>query len=276
MLLNHTTVTNITILSIFNIILCEFDYRTVNVFTTNSSNNKNDVVLEMVINALNKREKPTNILDFNTNLMNRKRCEEPILNIIFLMNTTMALLDGIKHSIYPHDVSLILDNSVIQNYNTEIEMNIDDQIQVSNKVILIKNLSMFALHPLRHKSDIMPLHPFDRRNAKNFIQSYIHSSMYLKQEKNLTIFFQYLSPRSMVAFIKKSCFYVGSDGSITSILLKLLNATGTFVSDIATIYPRIINSAEMVRSTLNVEDRQENYKNAMTSNVLTVYNKRYK
>ncbi len=180
MLLAHTAaVTNITILSIFKIILFEFDYRTVNVFTTSTSKDKHGVVLEMIINTLNKQEKPTNILDFHTNVTNRKRCEEPILNVLFLMDTTMAVLDGMKNNIYPHDISFILDNSVIQNSDTDIEMNIDDRMQVSNKVILIKNLSMVALHPLRQKWDIMPLQSFDRVNAKNFIQSYIRSSMYL-------------------------------------------------------------------------------------------------
>ncbi len=78
----------------------------------------------------------------------------------------------------------------------------------------------------------------------------------------------------MIAFVKSGYFYIGSDGSITSILLKLLNATGTFVSDIGTVYP------EMVRNWNNVQNQQQNgqayeyYTNAMTSNNLTVYNHR--
>lgn len=271
MLLPHVAITSITIiLSVFKIILFEFDYRTVNVFTS-SRYNYYDVVHGMM-NILTSHSKPTYILNFDTILSDRKRCEEPILNVIFVANDTMELVDTMKVNIYPNDISLILDFSV---QNSQIELNIQNRMQVSNKVLIINNFSVLALNPFRHhKMDILPLYPFHIRKAKDFIQSYIHSSNYFKQEKKLTIFSQYLSPRSMVSFLKKGIFYIGADGSIASILLKKLNATGIFVSDVGRVYPSMVGSWIKLKNGYPNADTYEYYKNALTNNKMMDFNRR--
>lgn len=268
MLLPHVAITNITILSVFKIILFEFDYRTVNVFTS-SGCNYYDVVHGMM-NILTSHSKPTYILNFDTILSDRKRCEEPILNVIFVANDTMELVEAMKVNIYPNDISLILDFS-----NSQIELNIHNRMQVSNKVLIINNFSVLALNPFRHhKMDILPLYPFHIREAKNFIQSYIHSSNYFKQVKKLTIFSQYLSPRSMVAFIKSDIFYIGADGSIASILLKKLNATGIFVSDVGRVYPSMVAYWSKLTNGHPSAVTYKYYKNALTNNKMTDFNRR--
>lgn len=269
-LLHHVAITNITILSIFKVILFEFDYRTVNVFTSGRYNYF-DVVHEMM-NILTNHSKPTHILNFDRNLSDRKRCEEPILNVIFVVNNTMELVEAMKANIYPNDISLILDFSV---QNSQIETNIQNQMQVSNKVLIITNLSVLALYPFRHhKMDILPLYPFHIKEAKAFIQSYVHSSNHLRQEKKLTIFSQYLSPRSMLAFLESGIFYVGADGSIASILLKKLNATGRFVSDVGRVYPSMARNFNNVKRESTEADIYKYYRNALTNNKIMEFNVR--
>lgn len=277
MMLVYASLTNTAILSIFKIILLEFDYRTVNVFfasnlTTETSSK--DVVLEMM-EILRKHLKPANILSISDNAMNRHRCEEPVLNVLFLMDTTVDLLDDVKENIYPNDITVILDSRVHNNTQMEMRIYYDRMLRVSNKVIVINNSSILALYPFRHhKMDILPLYPFDHEMAKIFIETYVHSRKFLKQEKNLTIFLQYLSPRSMVAFLEKGCYHIGSDGSLAEILLKLLSAKGTFVSDVGLMYPQMVRNWADPSRVQEQKKFYEIYNNAMTGNILTTYNRR--
>lgn len=268
MFLVHTTITNITILSIFKIILFELDYRTVNIFTSKS----NDEVMHEMMNILKNHSKPTHILNFDMILSDRKRCEEPILNVLFVDNNSIELLDTVKQNIYPNDISLVLNFSVS---NTQTELQIQNRMLVSNKVFIINNFSLLARNPLRHhKMENMPLYPVDIWKAKTFIQSCIHSLNSIHQERNLTIFLQYLSPRSMVAFVKKSFYYIGSDGSITAILLRILNATGVFVSDVGLVYPSMVSNWEKLRNTQPHEDIYQYHKNALTNSNITDFKRR--
>lgn len=268
MLLVHTAITNITILTIFKIILFEFDYRTVNVFTSKS----NDDIMHGMINILKNHSKPTHILNFDMILSERKRCEEPILNVLFVDNNSIELLDGVKQNIYPNDISLIL-NLFISNIQNELQ--IQNRMLVSNKVFIINNFWLLARHPIRHHKMVeLPLYPFDIWKTKTFIQSYIHTSNSIRQERNLTIFLQYLSPRSMIGFVKNNFYYIGVDGSITAILLRILNATGVFVSDVGLIYPSMVSSWGILQTNRAHEDTYKYYKNALTSNNITYFNRR--
>lgn len=267
MLLPDVAASNITILSIFKIILFEFDYRNVNVFTSSKSNY--DVALEMM-NILKSHSKPANILNLDGILSDRIPCGEPVLNVLFVSDNTTELAEGLKQNIYPNDISLIVDLSI---ESTHINFNMHDGMEVSNKVLIITNMSVLALNPFRHhQMDILPLNPFHRSQAKTFIKSYISSSKYLRQEKNLTIFFEYLSPRSMIAFLETGFFYIGSDGSITEILLKMLNATGTFVSDVGLRYPMMVRTWNELWKV--GEGAYSYYQNAITNNELTDFYRR--
>lgn len=260
-------ITNITILSIFEIILLEFDYRTVNIFT-NDQKSYHDVGHDMM-NILKNYLKPTHILNFDADSFGRKRCEEPILNVLFVTNNTMPIAEQMRSNIYPNDISLILDFS-------PTEFNFQSSMQVSNKVLIMNNFSLLALNQFRqHEMDILPLHPFNIEKAKNFIKSYIRSTKHLKQRK-LIIFFQYLTPRSMIATVEKGFFFHGADGSITTILLKMLNVTGVFVSDVGLIYPTTVQQWTM--KDRKIIPRRENlyryYKNAMTNNPISDFYRR--
>lgn len=270
MLLAHPAVTNITILSIFKIILFEFDYRTVNVFISRPCNYY-DVVNEMM-SILKDHSKPTHILHFDANLVDRQRCEEPILNVICVVDNTTELIERMKRNIHPNDISLILDLSV---QNSQIDLNVQNRMQVSNKVLIMNNFSVLALNPFHHrKMGILPLYPFHMSDANTFIQSYIHSWEYLRQEKKLTIFFQYLSPRSMLGFLKSGVFYIGADGSIASILLSKLNATGIFISDVFRRYPSFSGTFGKVQEKPESAVAYAIYKNALTNNMVMDFNRR--
>lgn len=262
---------DIIILSIFKIILFECDYRTVNVFTnTNNNSDYDDVTLEMM-NILKNHSTPAHILNFDEKLSNRKSCEEPILNILFAVDNAIELVDRMKHNIYPNDVSLIVDFTV---QNAQIDFNIQDSIRVSNKMLIIDNVSILALNPYRHNDmEIMPLNPFHSGKALTFIQSYVHPQKYVRQwNVELTIFFQFLSPRSMILILDSDYIYAGVDGSMAAILLNILNATGTFVSDVGLMYPVMVSSwnETQILST----ETYGYYKNALTNNRITDYYQR--
>lgn len=267
MLLPYVAASNITILTIFTIILFEFDYRNVNVFTSSKINY--ETALEMM-NILKNYSKPANIFNLDGILSDRIPCGELVFNVLFVSDNTMELAEGLKQNIYPNDISLIVDFSI---QSTHINFNMHDRMQVSNKVLIINNISVLALNPFRHyEIDILPLNPFHRSKAKTFIQSYISSSKYIRQKKNLTIFFEYLTPRSMIAFLETGFFYIGSDGSVTEILLKMLNATGTFASNVGLRYPTMVR--QWNESWKMGGHVYAHYQNAITNNKLTDFNRR--
>lgn len=267
-MLVHTTISNMTLLSIFKIILFQFDYRTVNIFTSKS----NDDVMHEMIKILRIHSKPTHILNFDTILFDRERCEEPILNVLFVDNYNIELFDETKHNYYPNDVSFILDFSIS---NTQTELQIQNRFFVSNKVFIINNFSLLALNPFRHhKLEKLPLYPFDIEKAKTFIHPYIHSLSSIGEVRNLTVFLQYLTPRSMVAFLEDGFYHIGADGSITAILLKILNASGIFVSDVGRVYPSMVANWMKLGKNGPSPDIYKRYKNALTNSNITIFNQR--
>lgn len=252
---------NLTIFSVFEVILIRESYRTMYLYTTSDSVFSHDV-LSTLSELSHKAMIPVSVMSINQDPIKRSRTEEPILNVFLAENlsSTDEQLQINKH-LYPKEINLI---SLATGNETANEINFELWMNFGKKLLIVSNRFIAALSPSIRLKRIHSL-PIDTTTTTNLVNHFISEPL---DGTYVNVFMQHLPSESAVTAAITGYMFTGPDGSLTELLIKSLNATADFWSDIGVMYPsfREWKYNPMVAPRLHY---QYYHKEVYTSNFIT-------
>lgn len=260
---------NLTIVSAIQTIFVQQDYRAINFF----SEDRHDELSNKMMQIASDSFIPISHYVFAGTKVKRMKREEPILNVVLInsLNNNETNLSLLRDNIFADDVTIVLPSQI---FDENEEFTVKMWMTLSTKVlILTRKLSIFfTTFDGGHTSEIS-LTPFDPISTRNLIESHFSTAYSMRQQRNVSIFFQYDPPRSSVSAIGHDLVLIGPDGSIAEVLAKSLKMKPIFSSDIALIYP----TYEEWRDDPVVAPRMHYlffYTKVLTKNIVKIFNKR--
>lgn len=259
---------NSTILTILKLILSYQDYRIAYIYAIDLTTDVSSKIPEIVGNHM----VPVTVMDLGKisskpEIFVRKLTEEPTLNVLVMKNSSNIQWKQVKNILQPNDVTIILFTAPNSNEN---EMKFNSWLKLSIKVMIIRGRSLIAVNI--NRIDNITIYAYDDIVTQRFVQDYLTENKDGSGSK-MTVFMQHIPPHSSVSLIYGSDGYTfnGPDGIVSELLVKALNVSSVFVTDIALVYPSFVNWKKSPQKQARAHFRLY-HKEAYTSNIITKFN----
>lgn len=258
----HQVPANLTIISIFQLILIQQNYRTVNFFTNGTSSDTFNKIIKSASNSL----KPIQLINFEkwNVTLNRNSSGEPVLNLLIVTD-----LQGIQKRLmerYLYGTTLIWSTNPFENNLNDTTIS---SLKVSSKVIVLTDSDLYAFNNfVNARLSRLILSNFSLPSINKFLKTFF--SIESVRGSKLTIFSEFSAPRSDLTRIDDNYCFIGPDGIAAEVFLKTLNVEPTFsssVEDKHSSYQDWLNS-----SLLSLKLRYQHFHSAtLTNNVVTIF-----
>lgn len=253
---------NSTILSILKLILTYQEYRIAYMYAIDLAN---DVSFKIPVKLMDLGK-----ISGKSEIFVRRWIEEPTLNVLVMNKSSDSQWIQVNRNLQPNDVTLIVFTALNSNEN---KTHFQSWMKLSMKVLIIWGTSLIAVNQFNiNQIDTISIYPYNERVTQRFVEDYLKESKNGKGSK-LTFFMQHIPPHSSVGPIYGSDNYTfnGPDGVISDLLVKALNVSSVFVSDIARVYPFFV---EWKKSPQKIARGiyYRYHKEATTSNFITKFN----
>lgn len=261
---------NLTIFSVLKIIFIHRSYRVLNLYATSTTELENDFSTK-ITELSHQYLVPVSVTTFDRISINRSKCEEPILNIVFMNNlsSTTDELEQLKKHLRPNEFNLIL----ITAWNkTENQINFEQLMNFDKKLLIMSNSFIASVDRFNfNRIYSIPLQPFDKNATKKFLYDLFVDKVDMNGTK-VNIFMQHLPPESMVSATDEGEIFNGPDGCLSELLMKSLKANPNFWSDIGVMYPsyREWKNDPLVAPRLHY---RKYHKEILTSNFISSVNR---
>lgn len=224
---------NFTIFSVLKLILTNRYYRVLYLYATSTAELSTD--FSSKISELSSQYMiPTSVMIYNKIPLDRSKCEESILSIVLMNNSTdLTEISRLKKYLRPSEVNLVILTSNI----TMKEANFNLWMKSGLRVLILSNafiasINQFHLNQI-YKVSLQPLHIQD---IQQFVYKYFSNKVDMNRTE-INIFMQHLPPKASVAASDNGDIFTGPDGCLSELLVKLLKAKPKYWSDIGIMYP---------------------------------------
>lgn len=260
--MNSIQVGNVTIASIFQLILIQQNYRTVHFWSNSLQDESFNNFVQIASGSLN----PFRLLNIKSIRKERPYFDEPLLNVLIVsdLSDVKKILNG--SSLY--ETTLIWTKSFIDNVN-ETQ---NSWLKISSKVIVLTNSKLYTSNNLvKTKSNEISLTNVSLSLLNRFLKTFF--SVTSVNGSNFKIFTEFNAPKSELTRINNNFYLIGPDGIIVESFVKWLNVKPTFSSSVGIKHPNYqdwLNS-----STLSPRLRYQHYHPAvLTKNLVTIFDDR--
>lgn len=251
---------NLTIVSVFQLIFVQQNYRTINFFSKGLQND----VLDQVIRIASDSMMPFEHLNIDKIWMKRTSYDSPILNIVDVNDLDDYDCDDNEGPCENH----LYGTTVLWSTSSDdLNKNLNQFFKQSSKVITITNSTLFAVNNfVETESNEINLNNFSFSLTNQFLTKFF--SIESIKGSNLTIFMLFNAPKSELTHIDDNYLMIGPDGIVAESLVKHLNFKPKFSSNVAVSSP---NYQEWLHSSiLSLRLRYQNYHpRILTNNVVT-------
>lgn len=258
---------NLTIFSVLRIIFVHRSYRVLHLYPVSTTDLGNDFSTK-ISQLSNKQMIPITVTSIDQIPTNRSECEEPVLNVVLVNNLSFTgELHQLNKHLRPNEMNIVL----LTSYNTTVDqVNLKPVMELHKKFIIMSNRFIASIDQF-HFDRIysIPLQPFDMNSTKRFIYNLSAGKM---NGTTMNIFMQHLPPKSSVTANIGGEIFAGPDGRLSELLMKFLNATPNYWSDIGLMYPKYKDWAKdpLVASRLYYRDY---HSEVLTSNLISSFNR---
>lgn len=249
---------NLTIVSVFQLIFVQQNYRTVNFYSDRSQNEVLNKIIQMASDSM----KPFKHMNIDRVKMNRSSYDAPILNIVVvndLRDVNKALNENCLH-----ETTVIW--SILQNDT----LNHSLRFHLSSKVIVLTSSKLYTVNNfVQTKFENLSLTNFSSALTSKFLSKFF--SIESIRGSSVTIFTEFNAPLSEFTRIGNDLSFFGPDGIVAEALVESLNIKPTFSSSVTRKHPDY--EAWLNSSILSPRLRYQYYHSAvLTTNVVTVFN----
>lgn len=243
---------NLTIVSVFQLIFVQQNYRTVNFYSNGSENE----VLNKIIRVASDSMKPFKHMNIDRIRMKRSSYDEPILNVV-----SVSDLGELNQN-------CLYETTVIWSTNDDLNYHMSEWFYLSSKVIVLTNSHLYAVNNFVETNfNKLSLSNSSFTLANQFLTKFF--SIESIKSSNLTIFMEFNAPKSELTQIDGRHNFIGPDGIIAESLVKWLNIQPTFSSSVGVKHP---NYQDWLNGTLSLRLRYQYYHSAvLTKNVVTIF-----
>lgn len=261
---------NLTIFSVMRLIFTHRAYRMLYLYAASTTVLTNDFS-NKISELSNNYTIPISVMSFNQIPLNRSKCEGPIVNVMLVNNlSTSGEIGQFKPHLRPNEVNLIL----LTSYNKMVsQVNFKPWMKSDKKVLIMSNRFLVSINQFRFDQiRWIPLQPFNVKATKRFIHDIFTEKGGTMNGTKINIFMQHLPPKSAVSASKHGDIFTGPDGCLSELLVKFLNVSPTFWSDIGVMYPSFREWAKdpLVAQRMHYREYHEE---VVTSNSIAIFNR---
>lgn len=259
---------NLTIFSVLRLIFTQRSFRVLYLYAASTNVLRHDFS-NGISELSNNYMIPISVLNFDQILLNRNKCEEPIISVILVYNLSSVVETGqFKKHLRPNELNLIL----LTSYNiTEDEVNFKPWVKSDKRVIIMSNRFTVSINQFYfNEIQSISLQPFNAKVTQLFVNNLFSKKVVMNGAK-INIFMQHLPPKSSVSASVRGDIFTGPDGCLSELLISYLEASPNFGSDIGVMYPsfREWKNDPLVQNRLHY---RKYHKEVATRNIISTFN----